>query len=176
MPITNIGYEITNAIKRVSDGARHWPSSHMNDNAITFVRAVLPPYHPARLDVDRAAAALATLRKHLAPTDGADRKPNDHVDVTLACAAATKHVETTPVELRVITGRAELGELHREIGVRPNWREPDEQDISVTITDGSFDNAFAITDLETGVVIHQEGNPIAYISLATLFSLATRDL
>lgn len=45
--------------------------------------------------------------------------------------------------MKLITERAELVALARELGVRPDWHEPDEQGITARFdgTDGDFDNA-----------------------------------
>lgn len=95
--------------------------------------------------------------------------------------------------MRTITTRAELVELARELGVRADWHEPDEQNITAVVegTHMFFDNAMppghwfgegAERYAELHVVLHRTvwedgaerlGRPIAVVNLATLFAWAT---
>lgn len=94
--------------------------------------------------------------------------------------------------LRKITTRAELVELARELGVRPDWHEPDEQDLLATVAGTSFDNAgfwpteecaFAAPEtVEMHVTLWRgelvdgrwkKDQVLATVNLATLFAWAT---
>jgi hypothetical protein len=82
--------------------------------------------------------------------------------------------------MRRINTRADLIALAEELGVRPDWHEPDEQDVTATTHGGSFDNAgFWPADqvksagVEQYVVLHKDGKPVAAVNLATLFAWAT---
>ncbi len=79
--------------------------------------------------------------------------------------------------------RAQLVELARELGVRPDWHEPDEQQLTATAHGVTFDNAgywgaeymgYGGYDYtEQYVVLHKDGKPVAAVNLATLFAWAT---
>ena len=90
--------------------------------------------------------------------------------------------------MKRINTRAELVELANELGVRPDWHEPDEQEVTATThatTHGvAFDNAgfwgkehrssYDGTEYtEQYVVLHKNGKPVAAVNLATLFAWAT---
>ena len=94
--------------------------------------------------------------------------------------------------MRKITTRAELLELKRELGVRTDWHEPDEQEITATVTGHNFDNAgfwpseeipsMPAETQEMYVTLHRSENrqgiivpveAIAAVNLATLFAWAT---
>jgi hypothetical protein len=92
--------------------------------------------------------------------------------------------------VRRITRRAELVELARELGVRPNWHEPDEQELCVTVEGTIFDNAgfwpgadcSADASVEQHVTLwhgdfdatgRQRVEALACVNLATLFAWAT---
>lgn len=82
--------------------------------------------------------------------------------------------------MRTIKTQQQLKDLAVELGVREDWHEPDEQDVTVKVEGRSFDNAgFWPTDdvddktiLEKHVVIKQGGKPVAAINLASLFAMA----
>lgn len=95
--------------------------------------------------------------------------------------------------MRKITTRAELVKLARELGVRPDWHEPDEQDLHATVVGKSFDNAdfwgLDPRDPKSGgpeVELHvilwhgelvdglwKKHQIVATVNLATLFAWAT---
>lgn len=85
--------------------------------------------------------------------------------------------------MKRIDTRDELGELARELGVRADWHEPDEQEVTIEVygTD-DFDNAGfwpaghgygpGNRKTEAHVILCKEGEPVAAVNLATLFSWA----
>lgn len=95
--------------------------------------------------------------------------------------------------MRKITTRAELVELARELGVRDDWHEPDEQELGAFVEGTSFDNAMPAghwlgsgdeRHAELHVVLHKlvwdeqysawrHGRAIAVVNLAMLFAWAT---
>jgi len=85
--------------------------------------------------------------------------------------------------MKRIQTKAELVELARELGVRLDWHEPDEQDVTATTHGRYFDNAGPWGEThrsrdgydytERYVKIHQNGKPVAVVNLATLFAWAT---
>lgn len=86
--------------------------------------------------------------------------------------------------MKRINTRTELTELAKELGVRPDWHEPDEQKVTAKVTakvhGTMFDNAgfwpagqLTSTNLEQHVIIKQDGKPVAAVNLATLFAWAT---
>ena len=81
--------------------------------------------------------------------------------------------------MKRINTRAELIELARELGVRNDWHEPDEQEITATTHGVHFDNAgfwpteeVRIGEPEQYVILYKEGDAVAAVNLATLFSWA----
>jgi hypothetical protein len=84
-----------------------------------------------------------------------------------------------------INSRDQLVRLARELGVRDNWHEPDEQEVTVKVRGDSFDNAgfwgrykgelntFGDGQQEVWVELLKDGEPVAEINLATLFAFAT---
>lgn len=91
-------------------------------------------------------------------------------------------------ELRKINSRTELIADARDLGVRPDWHEPDEQGVTAEVHGSSFDNAGfwgqeaegrAIADgygadfMEMWVTLSKDGKPVAEVNLATLFAWAT---
>lgn len=90
--------------------------------------------------------------------------------------------------IRRINSRGELMALARQLNVRPDWHEPDEQEVGASVGGHSFDNAgFWGADTETewrqrhgntdGVELYvqltKDGEPVAEVNLATLFAWAT---
>lgn len=102
--------------------------------------------------------------------------------------------EAAPQPIRIDNIR-QLQEVAATLGVRPDWHEPDEQEVTAKVYGQSFDNAgtwpmdlsragerFAATApdseaLEMYVELYRDGLPIAQVNLATLFAMAchTRD-
>lgn len=88
-----------------------------------------------------------------------------------------------PDPVRVHT-RAELQSVALGLGVRPDWHEPDEQEVTASVEGDSFDNAGFWPDetcseqlrdgggSEMCVKLHQDGKLIAVVNLATLFAMA----
>lgn len=92
--------------------------------------------------------------------------------------------------MREIKTRAELVQLAKDLGVRPDWHEPDEQDVTAEIYGNAynFDNAMGPGEFygqhneraELHVVLRHyndtmdgPGEKIAVVNLATLFAWAT---
>jgi hypothetical protein len=83
--------------------------------------------------------------------------------------------------MKRIRTKKELVELARELGVRPDWHEPDEQGVSAVVYGQSFDNAGFWDDQRSAGLMHEEmyvilyvgGSPAASVNLATLFAWAT---
>ena len=87
-------------------------------------------------------------------------------------------------QVRLIRKRSQLLELAKELGVRPDWHEPDEQEVTATTHGVSFDNAGfwdktyrSTVDnynyTERHVTLYKDGKPVAKVNLATLFAWAT---
>ena len=75
----------------------------------------------------------------------------------------------------VITTRQQLRDLRAALGVRPDWHEPDEQEVDAEVVwNGSLDNAFMGPHCgEMGVWITQNHRRVAWVNLAILFAFAT---
>lgn len=91
-----------------------------------------------------------------------------------------------------INTRPELLALKRELGVREDWHEPDEQEVTAYVRGNHLDNsgfwgedpaarwkelyhedADDVAGLEYWVTLYREGVPVAEVNLATLFAWAT---
>lgn len=86
--------------------------------------------------------------------------------------------------MKLIHKRAELVELAKQLGTRPDWHEPDEQDLTAEVHGASFDNAgfwpagqriaYTAPEItEQHVILFQDDVPVAAVNLATLFAWAT---
>lgn len=84
-----------------------------------------------------------------------------------------------------IRTRKELLTLARDLGVRPDWHEPDEEGVDAVVCGNVFDNADRVcgsrwcsssdpsrTFEEIGVYLMKDGEPVASINLANLFAFA----
>lgn len=93
--------------------------------------------------------------------------------------------EAAPEVIRV-DHLATLKEIAALLGVRPDWHEPDEQEVTAHFGGHCFDNAgfwpenTCSQDLrdakatEMYIELRKEGLPVAIINLATLFAIACR--
>ena len=85
-------------------------------------------------------------------------------------------------EVRKIMERHELIELARELKVRHDWHEPDEQGLTARVYGDSFDNAMGPgywygpepKRAELYIELFKDGVPIAQINLATLLAWASQ--
>lgn len=82
--------------------------------------------------------------------------------------------------MRRINTKAELAALGSELGVRPDWHEPDEVGVTATTHGKSFDTAgfwpkdkASFTPVERYVVLKKDGKAVAAVNLALLFAWAT---
>ena len=78
----------------------------------------------------------------------------------------------------------DLYRVYLQLGVRPDWHEPDEQDVTAHVGGHCFDNAGfwpesncsqSLRDAqatEMYVELRKDGLPIAQVNLATLFAIA----
>jgi len=88
-----------------------------------------------------------------------------------------------PQPLRQIHTREEFIELSKELGVRADWHEPDEQEVDVRVYGRSFDNAGFWPQqagrplpgeiVERYVVFLKDGKRVAAVNLATLCAWAS---
>jgi hypothetical protein len=99
-------------------------------------------------------------------------------DIESAKAAAELYAFSTTIPLYVCN-RNEFECLSASLGVRRNWHEPDEQEVTIEFVEGrTFDNAFvdlAGSDgvpLESGILIRQYGQIVAFVNAAILFGIA----
>ncbi len=94
-------------------------------------------------------------------------------------------------EIQRVETRDDLIALANRLGVRPDWHEPDEQEVTASVHGGSFDNAGywgereyaawitkyglkrADRSIEMWVTLYQDGHPVAEVNLASLFAFAT---
>ncbi len=86
-------------------------------------------------------------------------------------------------KVKRLVWKSELKELARELKVRPDWHEPDEQEVDAVVVGNNFDNAgfwpreCAIETkdrliMEKYVIIKKNGKPVATVNLATLLAWA----
>lgn len=71
-----------------------------------------------------------------------------------------------------VVSREGLRQVAKQLHVREDWHEPDEQGVTATIEGRRFDNAGV--DGERMVVLKQFGKPVAKVNLASLFAMAMR--
>lgn len=78
-------------------------------------------------------------------------------------------------KLNVIKTRKELMDLQNVFGLRDDWHEPDEQDVTAKFVDGQFDNANAYSTHggEQTIILKQGKKEIGRVNLAMLFAWAT---
>lgn len=82
--------------------------------------------------------------------------------------------------MKRIINRDEFRQLANELGVRTDWHEPDEQEVTAIVRGASFDNAGFWPQPERSfeeqhVVIYQMGHAVAAINLATLCAWASEE-
>lgn len=86
---------------------------------------------------------------------------------------------TSQDEVTCVNSPEDLAALAQTLRVRPDWHEPDEQEVDVRIRGNHLDNAMGSTmrdigdDNEAGeynIVITREGRDVAVVNLATLLS------
>lgn len=84
--------------------------------------------------------------------------------------------------MKRINTQQEFRDLAYELGVRPDWHEPDEQKVTVEVHGTEdFDNAgfwpakYGYSDgtTEAHIIFKQDGQPVATVNLATLCSWAS---
>lgn len=81
-----------------------------------------------------------------------------------------------------INSKEDLYMVAQALGVRRDWHEPDEQDVTAKVFGESFDNAgfwpaeaypeLPADSLEMHVMLYKDDLPYAVVDLATLFSWA----
>ena len=94
-------------------------------------------------------------------------------------------VWTVPTVVRV-TERGQLSKVATFLGVRDDWHEPDEYEVTAEVRGTTFDNAGLwgetrprdpflpwVSSEELHVVLKQDGEPVAEVNLADLFAWAT---
>jgi hypothetical protein len=87
--------------------------------------------------------------------------------------------------MELITSARELRKLADRLGVRSDWHEPDEQDLTARVEGENFDNAGAWPPSavraygnpgwtgELCVIISQGGEDVAAVNLASLLAMAS---
>lgn len=83
--------------------------------------------------------------------------------------------------LQNVHSAAELRQLAVDLGVRPDWHEPEKQGLTAHVEGESFDNAgfwpaercdLPSDRIELHVILTRNGEDIAAVNLATLFAWA----
>lgn len=82
--------------------------------------------------------------------------------------------------MKRIIERGELQALAKELGVRPDWHEPDEQEITAVVRGVTFDNAgfwpgAYLAYEEIYVTLYHRYRAVAQINLATLLAWASEE-
>lgn len=81
--------------------------------------------------------------------------------------------------MQIISTKADLRALAARLGVRHDWHEPDEQDVTARVEGNKLDNAGgpAGAKSEMHVILTHDGEDVASINLASLLGWAasTRD-
>ncbi len=73
--------------------------------------------------------------------------------------------------IKHIVHKKDLKILAKQLGVRDDWHEPDEQGLEAIMTGYQFDNA-GFLHRELTVTLRQNGEDVGEILLATLFAYA----
>jgi len=102
-------------------------------------------------------------------------------DETVTVRSSAHTISTGPQpsgEPLRITDRAHLIKIARQFGVRDNWHEPDEQDVTAIVAGTAFDNAGHWPNPGYGIrtelhVILMQGDAHYAVNLATLLAWAT---
>jgi hypothetical protein len=74
--------------------------------------------------------------------------------------------------MQQIRTKKELLELKKRLGVRQDWHEPDEQELTLVFGGGDFDNAMN-DHTESNIMLCRDGKGIACINIAMLLAWAT---
>lgn len=143
---------------------RYVPPSNARKRANGYRTGLTPPR--------RIAAALRDMGYEPAVTDWDDVRMGTAGEDDQPCIWLD--VRPTP---RRINSRRELADLAAELGVRPDWHEPDEQDVTARVVGASFDNAGGRLPRgddrgEMHVILSREGREVAAVNLATLLAWA----
>lgn len=82
--------------------------------------------------------------------------------------------------MKRINDRDDFRDLARDLGVRPDWHEPDEQEVTASVKGITFDNAGFWPSPEKSyeemyVTIYKDYKAVATINLATLCAWAAED-
>jgi hypothetical protein len=85
-----------------------------------------------------------------------------------------------------VSTRAQLQGVADALGVRADWHEPDEQEVTAVVHGDNFDNAgfwghdsrgtpvtFGEGQQEMWIELRRDGHPVAEVNLATLLAWAT---
>lgn len=90
-------------------------------------------------------------------------------------------------EIKRINTKVDLKQLAQDLGVRHDWHEPDEQEVTARVKGAHLDNAFGSTAKdyishdyaegpvdygEYNVIISQDGQEVAVVNLASLLAFA----
>jgi hypothetical protein len=84
-------------------------------------------------------------------------------------------------KLKIIIEQNDFGKFATTLGVRHDWHEPDEQEVTARVVGDSFDNAgfwpaensYADDRTELHVIISQHGVDVAAVNLATVLAWAS---
>lgn len=87
------------------------------------------------------------------------------------------------MDVKRIQTREELRRLTGELGVSPDWHEPDEQDVTGLVFGQLLDNAGYWGDKanqykeyeELHITLYKDGNAVASVNLATLLAWACEE-
>jgi hypothetical protein len=111
--------------------------------------------------------------------------PGDHADITTRfCPHCGEQLAIDPVRIENLQT---LLHVYSQIGVRPDWHEPDEQKVAARVRGWTLDNAgFWPNDThqqlarqkatELYVELIKEDKVVAQVNLATLFAIACRTI
>lgn len=120
---------------------------------------------------DRARRTLAWQTEQRI-TDAAEESTMTTTTTTYPSSLPRPEVPGEP-GVYLITNRRQLEQLRQQLGCRPDWHEPDEQDVTIEFAPGEFDNAMTTPGIEAGVYVRHQGARVAYVNLALLFAFAT---
>lgn len=163
------------AVDILTQYARIDPNDTVVTQALTFLEILIPADHPTHPLAHNLCKALRALRS-IGTTDSGGDSPLNTLGQTLKAA-----LTFDPVRIQVLRTAEHLEAFQREHGLRGDWHEPDEQNITTRVTLGSFDNCSSspyhleqsVIFMKTDPDLERVAQPIAAANLALLCAWAT---
>jgi hypothetical protein len=76
-------------------------------------------------------------------------------------------------DVDILNTKQKLKEFKTKYGLREDWHEPDEQNITASVVGHYFDNANIDGSTDYALLFFYEGKPVAVVNLANLCAWST---